>query len=101
MHSLLIPHRFTVTHQLPPDSLFSDSPSKSLPLTPCCHSLLSLFRLSLGDPLAALPVLHFALLKYSRHVAAFILQKGVQVGSSNPWIPLLSSMFLQPAAAGT
>jgi hypothetical protein len=26
-----------------------------------------------------LPVLHFALLKYSRHVAAYILQKGVQV----------------------
>jgi hypothetical protein len=40
---------------------------------------LLLRRLSLGDPLAALPVLHFALLKYSRHVAAYILQKGVQV----------------------
>jgi hypothetical protein len=51
----------TVTHQV----------------TECLFLLLR--RLSLGDPLAALPVLHFALLKYSRHVAAYILQKGVQV----------------------
>lgn len=39
----------------------------------CCS------RLNLGDPLAVLPILHFVLLKYSRHVVAFILAKGVQV----------------------
>jgi len=33
----------------------------------------------LGDPLAVLPILNFALLKYSRHVAAFIMGKGIQV----------------------
>jgi len=33
----------------------------------------------LGDPLASLPILNFALLKYSRHVAAYILSVGVEV----------------------
>eukprot|EP00775_Hariotina_reticulata_P002138 gene2138-2457_t len=35
--------------------------------------------LMLGDPLAVLPILNFALLKYSRHVAAFIMEKGIQL----------------------
>lgn len=38
-------------------------------------------RLRLGDPLAALPLLHYALLKYSRHVCAKTVECGVQVGS--------------------
>lgn len=36
-------------------------------------------RLMLGDPVAALPILSFALLKYSRHVAAYCLTAGVEV----------------------
>jgi hypothetical protein len=38
-------------------------------------------RLMLGDPLASLPILNFALLKYSRHVAAYVLFAGVEVSS--------------------
>lgn len=33
----------------------------------------------LGDPLAALPILNFALLKYSRHVAAYVVAMGGEV----------------------
>lgn len=33
----------------------------------------------LGDPLASLPILNFALLKYSRHVAAYCITAGVEV----------------------
>jgi hypothetical protein len=33
----------------------------------------------LGDPLASLPILNFALLKYSRHVAAHIVAVGGEV----------------------
>ena len=35
--------------------------------------------LRLGDPVAFLPVLHFALLKFSKHVALAIVTTGVQV----------------------
>jgi centrosomal protein CEP44 len=38
-------------------------------------------RLRLGEPLAILPLLHYTLLKYSRHVAGKIVQLGYQVGS--------------------
>ena len=37
------------------------------------------FRLRLGEPLAVLPLLHYTLLQYSRHVAARIVQLGYQV----------------------
>jgi hypothetical protein len=35
--------------------------------------------LRLGDPLACLPLLHFVLLKYSRHVCAHTLACGIEV----------------------
>lgn len=38
-----------------------------------------LCRLMLGDPLASLPILNFALLKYSRHVAAYVVAVGGEV----------------------
>lgn len=42
-----------------------------------------LCSLMLGDPLASLPILNFALLKYSRHVAAYILSVGVEVSTGH------------------
>ena len=37
-------------------------------------------RLRLGDPVALLPLLHFILLKFSRHVAQCIHKAGYEVG---------------------
>lgn len=37
-------------------------------------------RLRLGEPLAALPLLHYVLLDFSRHVRAYALSCNVQVG---------------------
>ncbi len=37
-------------------------------------------RLRLGDPVALLPILSFALLKFSRHVARFVVRSGFEVG---------------------
>lgn len=50
---------------------FSDVAPK---LHSCCHT-----RLRLGDPLAVLPLLSYALLKYSKYVATHILKLGYQV----------------------
>lgn len=36
-------------------------------------------RLRLGDPVALLPLLNFALLKFSKHVARTIVQSGFEV----------------------
>ncbi len=39
-------------------------------------------RLRLGDPVAFLPLLSFTLLKFSRHVARFILRNGYEVSTA-------------------
>ena len=40
------------------------------------HNPVSARRLKLGDPAMLLPILHFALLTFSPHVAAFVSERG-------------------------
>lgn len=47
-------------------------------LTVCC-----LGRMRLGDPAAFLPVLHYCMVKFSRHVASEIAAGGFEVSQNN------------------
>jgi hypothetical protein len=42
-------------------------------------------RLRLGDPVVLLPILHFVILKFSRHVAQCVHKAGYQVRSLLAW----------------
>lgn len=63
------------------------------PPPPSCRSL------RLGDPLAALPLLHYALLKFSRHVCAHTLDCGIEVCICVWGTALRTAASLRPASA--